>query len=396
MTNEADIFDLETSYIEDLDDLRSTEVSQKVSRWSTDWTTETLASQIRKGNIDLYPKFQRREAWTRATQSRFIESLMLGLPVPQIILAERNDNSGQYIVIDGKQRLITLSNFYGVRTGANSKPLKLIGLKSREDLNLKTYQNLSNDPDHRKTIAQFENQTIRTVIIGNWRTDDYLYDVFLRINTTGTPLSSQELRQALHPGPFADFIDRTAAESQGMRAILKLKEPDFRMRDVELLLRYYAYRMFNHEYKGNLKIFLDNTLNSLNIQMRNGVQQIDHYAKDFEESVSFTINIFNQKNFMRKWNGTTYESTLNRAVYDIMTYYFSDRNVREASTNYMHQIENAFKEACDNDQSFLESLSATTKSINANKKRFDTWAKILTDITGYPVASPFARFEYTN
>lgn len=65
---------------------------------ASDWTAETIVSQLRKGNIDLDPSFQRREAWQQARKSQFIESLILGIPTPQIILAERLDKRGSYIV----------------------------------------------------------------------------------------------------------------------------------------------------------------------------------------------------------------------------------------------------------------------------------------------------------
>src|SRR5687767_4985746 len=82
-----------------------------VSLSGTDWTTETVLMQLKKGNIELNPKFQRRDAWEPKRKSEFIESLILGLPVPPIVLAERPDYKGKYIVLDGKQRLICLRRF---------------------------------------------------------------------------------------------------------------------------------------------------------------------------------------------------------------------------------------------------------------------------------------------
>ena len=62
---------------------------------ATDWTVDTLISQIKKGNIQLDPSFQRRDAWNNKVKSRFIESLFLGLPIPQIILAEQKEKKGK-------------------------------------------------------------------------------------------------------------------------------------------------------------------------------------------------------------------------------------------------------------------------------------------------------------
>src|SRR4051812_41918067 len=79
----------------------------------TDWTTETVVSQLKKGNIQLTPRFQRRDAWKKDRKSRFIESLIVGLPIPQIVLAESKSERGKFIVLDGKQRLLALLQFWG-------------------------------------------------------------------------------------------------------------------------------------------------------------------------------------------------------------------------------------------------------------------------------------------
>jgi Protein of unknown function DUF262 len=79
--------------------------------YSRDWTVETIISQIEKKNIDLNPKFQRRNAWNDAKRSKLIESLIIGVPVPEVVLAEDKDVKKSYIVIDGKQRLLAIAGF---------------------------------------------------------------------------------------------------------------------------------------------------------------------------------------------------------------------------------------------------------------------------------------------
>src|SRR5688572_31805505 len=79
--------------------------------FGTDWTAATLIDQLRRGNIKLDPIFQRRDAWDSKRKSRFIESIVLGLPIPQIVLAEARDDRGSFLVIDGKQRLLSLQQF---------------------------------------------------------------------------------------------------------------------------------------------------------------------------------------------------------------------------------------------------------------------------------------------
>jgi hypothetical protein len=80
-------------------------------------------------------------------------------------------------------------------------------------------------------------------VIRNWPDEKFLYQVFLRLNTGSVPLSPQELRQALHPGPFSSFVDSFSGSSIEIRYILGLSAPDFRMRDAELVIRYFAFRI---------------------------------------------------------------------------------------------------------------------------------------------------------
>src|SRR5205085_4109354 len=147
----------------------------------------------------------RRNAWSDKRKSLFIESLFLGLPVPQLILAEDKNKKGSFIVIDGKQRLLALRQFVAEAKDKDFKPLLLRDLDEKENLNGKSYAILK--AHGVEELNTFDNQSIRTIVIRSWQDDKYLHAVFLRINTGSVQLSPQELRQALYPGPFSDFID---------------------------------------------------------------------------------------------------------------------------------------------------------------------------------------------
>jgi hypothetical protein len=163
--------------------------------------------------------------------------------MPEIILAEEKGKKGSFIVIDGKQRLLAVRQFASEDSDPDFPQLRLSGLKDRQDLNGITYKRLKSEDQFGDNLNTSDNQTMRTVVIRGRKDEKYLYSVFLRINTGSVQLSPQEeLRQALDPGPFSDFIDDFSTESEPLKKALKLKQPDFRMRDVELVLRYYAYR----------------------------------------------------------------------------------------------------------------------------------------------------------
>jgi hypothetical protein len=170
----------------------------------TDWTAETILSQLRRGNIQLNPRFQRRDAWDATRKSRVIESLILGLPIPQLVLAEDKRRRGAFIVLDGKQRLLTLRQFaegsvLGVGPAAGEfRELRLSRLDVRPDLHGYNLARLEDEPDKLDDLNALLNQTVRTVVVRRWPDEDFLNLVFLRLNTGSVPLSPQELRQALH------------------------------------------------------------------------------------------------------------------------------------------------------------------------------------------------------
>jgi uncharacterized protein with ParB-like and HNH nuclease domain len=175
---------------------------------SRDWTVETIVNQIKKGNIDLNPKFQRRNAWDDTRRSRLIESLIIGMPVPEIVLAENPVEKGAFIVIDGKQRLTSIVGFINADESEQQyweKP-KLKGLKTRKDLNGITFSDLENKSKYSSDLVRFFNHDIRCTIITSLKSQDVLYDIFYRLNTNSVPLSTQELRQVLNKGLFADYL----------------------------------------------------------------------------------------------------------------------------------------------------------------------------------------------
>lgn len=330
--------------------------------WGTDWTVETITSQLEKGNIELMPDYQRREAWRSDKKSRFIESIILQLPIPQIILAERKDKRGSYMVIDGKQRLLTMMQFSkaGAKLGYNK--LKLDGLISLTHLNGLTYEDIEQDTRLSDYLRQFDNHTMRTTVIRNWPDNNYLYAVFYRLNVGSVPLSPQELRQALIPGPFVTFAGMYTMEQDTLQKALRISKPDFRMRDVELLVRHLAFRNFIREYRGNMKVFLDSTCERLNATWAQQENTVKDQSNDLELAIDETIAIFGRDAF-RKWTGTRYVGAFNRPVFDIMTYFLVDQAVRERAASLRDEVRNAFQDLCKSNPEFLRSLETDRKSV---------------------------------
>ncbi|MBE5229998.1 MAG: DUF262 domain-containing protein [Microcystis aeruginosa PMC 728.11] len=361
--------------------LQLKEISETVVAGS-DWTTATIRDQLIRENIQLNPRFQRRDAWNITRKSRFIESLILGFPVPLIVLAANNKEKGKFIVLDGKQRLLTILQFYGdSATPNNSFTLK--DLEFLDNLNGCQYQDLKNDFNLNDISHQLDNQTIRTIVIRNWKTENFLHKIFLRLNVENTPLSSQELRQALHPGGFINFLDDRAIESQALKKIFKSSYPDFRMRDTDILLRYVAFHYYLSDYRGDLKGFLDNACVSLNARWDQNSEEIKNIIDQFEKAVQTTINIFGEKNFSRLWlpESATYRSQFNRAILDVMVFYFCDDLIRAAAEKNKEQVEEAFKSlfrtAIDR---FKNAVLINTHTKQSTYDRFHLWGQALSKV----------------
>ncbi len=160
------------------------------------------------------------------------------------------------------------------------------------------------------------------------------------------------------------------------------------MRDVELLVRYYAYKNFLPRYPGNLKEFLDETCEELNHQWRRRESELRKQAEQLERGIKTVFKIFGQAGAFRKWDGTKFERSPNRAVFDVMSYYFSEPSIRKAARVAGAHVKEAFKTLCAENEHFRRSIETTTKSIEANTARFSLWGRALSKAIGMTVPIP--------
>jgi len=355
---------------------------------ATDWTVETLISQLKKRNIKLDPSFQRRDAWTAKRKSEFIESLFLGLPVPQVVLAESKERKGSYIVLDGKQRLLTLRQFSATSQDPEFKQLRLSGLALRADLNGLAMVDATENADFEDDLRFFENQTIRTVVLRNWPSEDYLFLVFLRLNSGSLPLSPQELRQVVSPGRFTEFATEFTSRSAAVMGLFNSsQQPDFRMRDVELSIRYFGLVNYLEGYTGNLKLFLDETSQKLNVEWDNLEKSVREQSLELENAIQVTWELFLEDAF-RKWNGKDFERRFNRAVFDVMVYFFRDKRTRQKALENREAVVEGFKDLCDRSTPFRTSIETTTKSIGALSARLQLWGESLSEVLEIDIQIP--------
>lgn len=232
----------------DAEDLQATtDLRYQITSYGADYPVDGLVKRLRTGDIEL-PKFQRDFVWPLAQASKFIESLLLGLPIPAIFLSKESD-SQKLLVIDGQQRLKSLLAFYeGVLRG---KEFRLEGVN--REFEGATYKALAEADRRRLDDALLHAIIIRQEDPKN--DDSSVFLVFERLNTTSTPLSEQELRACVYHGAFNDYLHK-ANTNPHWRAIYG--EPNLRQKDKELLLRFFALYFDIESYDRPMKLFLTN------------------------------------------------------------------------------------------------------------------------------------------
>lgn len=334
---------------------------------NADWTIETINGQVSKGNIELDPAFQRRAAWDSIRKSRLIESIAVGMPIPNIVLAENKKARGKYIVIDGKQRLLSIRDFI-------ADGFELSGLDIRPDLNGLTYSKL---PDDDRQF--FDNSTIRSTVIKNWSDEKFLYATFYRLNSGSLPLSPQELRRALVGGNLLEEIESYIKESNSFHLVISDKL-DRRMRDSELVLRFISLDKSLLAYDGDLRNFLDQATRYFEEDWEGRKAEAKNHFQRLDLALTTTANIFHENAF-KKWTETKYERVINRAVFDCIVRFFAEPGVAAVATERTEAVISAYKELCGQPL-FKSAIERTTKSVDATFTRIDLWGAKLGQTLG--------------
>ena len=231
------------------------------------------------------PDYQRNFVWKDEQKSRFIESVMLGLPIPIMFFSKNKD--GNFEIIDGSQRIRTLNKFF-------NNEIKLNGLKKMTMLNGYKYSDL---PLSQK--KNFKNSILRIVVITN-ATPAIKRDLFDRINTSSTQASPMEIRIGSHSGKFMDLILECSSKDKFVQMTpMALAHEQKRNRE-ELVLRLFAYAENLENYSNNVKNLLDKYLEDKNLTVVE--KDLLSYKTNFTLMLEFVEKYFPNKFKIKKIN----------------------------------------------------------------------------------------------
>jgi len=207
-----------------------------------DFTIELLVSKFGKGEF-FVPDYQRQFVWRQTHKERFVESVILGLPIPFMFVAEMED--GRLEIVDGAQRIRTLEAFI-------AGDLKLKGLRKLPSLNTFRFQDLPHSQQRK-----FVNRTLRIVVLDESTSESLRQEIFDRINTTGKRAKAAEIRRGTYKGPFMDFVQECAKDPLFSKlcpvseVARKHREPE------ELVVRFFVFSDRYLSFKHDVEAFFD-------------------------------------------------------------------------------------------------------------------------------------------
>jgi hypothetical protein len=286
--------------------------------------------------------------------------------VPEIVLAESHEEKNKFIVLDGKQRLLTIAGFIDHATYKYwDKPI-LKDLKLKPTLNNMSIELLSQEVN-REYYNAFQNSDIRCTVVFNQTTDDILYEIFYRLNSGAVPLSMQELRQSLRKGGFSDFLMESTETIGPLHQVLGITQPDKRLLDAEILLKFISNRIRLSDYNGNLKKFLDDTLVLLNKQWNIRHAEISELYSELNAGINLLASFVGMNNVGKYYA----ENRFNRNLFDVQMYYFSQLRAGDLNAENNSKYLKGFELLSKHESPFRKSMVSSTNTKKSLAIRFD-------------------------
>jgi hypothetical protein len=330
-------------------------VQYDITSYGADYDVEGLVKRLTRNDI-LIPSFQRNYVWSQREASSFVESLLLGLPVPGVFFVKERE-SNKLLVIDGQQRLKSLQFFYGgyfnpKNDEKKQQVFKLIDVQKK--FADRTYATLDEE-DKVKLNDSLIHATIIKQELPSESDDTSIYHIFDRLNSRGRRLTPQEIRTAIYHGRFIDLIKRLNDYSNWRKIYGK---PSPRLKDQEMVLRFLALFFLRSKYKRPFNEFL----NDFCLKYRN---PDDNFLEQSEKIFTSTVDVM--------WNSVGKLAfkpitTINAAVFDSVMVGLAQRITSTDKAVDNEAVRNAYFQLV-NDNQYLTLVSQSTSDDENVKTR---------------------------
>ncbi|MFG1313123.1 DUF262 domain-containing protein [Xanthobacter autotrophicus] len=347
------------------------------------FTIREIYSQIDEGELDLAPDFQRSFVWSKRQQTRLIESILLGIPLPAFYFNQ--DSSGAHQVIDGVQRLTTVSKFMSGRLSLNEQDLEYLTSLAGQDFN--TLDSV--------VRRRFSGTQIVAHVIEPQTPDEVKYDIFNRVNTGGSPLTAQEIRHCMSKSRSREFL-KALVESpsfdQATGGVFWSRDAtgasvrdNHRMSDREMALRFCAFKNLpieRYTQSSSLDAFLleyTRLMDGLASALE-PVPDLESLAASFDRAMVNANQILGPAAFRRWALGAPRRGPINRAVFESQSIALSEYSL-EALAPHKEAIVDAFRRLFDN-PSYDSSVRSGTGDVRKLERRLVEPLRVLREIVG--------------
>ncbi|EZH72361.1 hypothetical protein ATO12_23200 [Aquimarina atlantica] len=355
-----------------------------------DFNIKTIYDFIESGVLKI-PGFQRNFVWDIKRASKLIESLIIGLPVPQVFLFEEGRN--EFLLIDGQQRLMTIYYFVKQKFPRKEKRTELRRIFAEKgsipddilhnkeyftSFDLKLSEKLPDAPNKLKNLnystlgdhkTAFDLRTIRNVIIKqNLPPEDNsaVYEIFHRLNSGGVVLKPQEIRSSIYHSPFYEMLFRVNL-NDNWRKLINRPNPDLHLKDIEIILRGFALLLDSKNYKPSMTKFLNN----FSFKAKSFTKEsIDYFEDLFISFIDEAIN-FGEGAFV-----SSKTNRINVSAYEAVFKALAEKAFKSKNTNVKKAIrENLL--ALYEDSEFSEATEKDTAGTKNVQKRIERAKQIL-------------------
>lgn len=356
---------------DEIDDDYSNDDLFNISSWGADLSFRELISMYEEGEL-VKPELQRNYVWERNEASRFIESILLGLPVPSIFLAQVGKKK---LIVDGYQRIMTVYEY--VKLGVFSKDGKTFKLSSSDMINPRWRGKSFNELEDDDKIT-LRSTTIHAIVFEQKKpnNDTSLYQIFERINTSGRTLKPQEIRNCIYQGSFNALLFKLN-KNKYWRKLYGDKNEDTRMGDIEFILRFFALSHLKYDELKIKQISLKKYLNEFMGEYKDiNESECKIFEDDFTNCMFFIyenigIDAFHSKSpssneYVQRFHPTIFDAVT------IATYIY-------LKTTTPKTIDLLKEQHFDlvNDEEFKEFISIRTTNIESIKGRIKKALKYL-------------------
>lgn len=318
-----------------------------------------------RGKICMDPSFQRNFVWNSRQMSELIESVIIGIPLPLIYLAE--SQNGSLVVVDGRQRLTTFIQFL-------NNEFKLKGLRILRELNGYSFDDLEENNVFSKYATDIEDFQLVVQIIKYPTPDKVRFDIFDRVNRGGTPLNKQEMRNALYQGKSTELL-KTLSEGEAFKLATGSSISPKHMKDRYIILRAICFSLYQKkelrdidgktiEYKSDIEDFLGRGMEFLNTRTD---EEITELKNEFERNMRHIYYVLGEDAFrIPGLDGR--RRPISMTLFEALYYLF--QNFEDVDKEDREKLEQCVAELLD-DAEFLDCLQSSVDSKNHVDIRFN-------------------------